>query len=221
MEVLYGRNIPKKLYKKLIDLDAEIFTLTNEDFSGDTTMPEEALYSMLEKNILSTVVVLDNEEVIAFFHTFPMEREFEKKYVKGEESFKNLNGSQVQAPKKGDINLYLWSLGIKESYRGKKFECNGEKVSIIQLLHEGLIDSLVDMKRSGIVVKNVLGEAVSEKGRKVVVGFCGEDVLIHADEKNSFYMYAAPFNAKCPAFARCRNVKNLIAAYSKEKINEK
>ena len=39
------------------------------------------------------------------------------------------------------------------------------------------------MKKEGIVVKKVLGEAVSEKGRKVVIGFCGEDGLIHEDKE--------------------------------------
>ena len=221
MQVLYGKNIPKHLYSKIVELDSEVFSTENEEFTGDTTMPPEAVYSMLEKNILSTVVVVEGEQVIAYFQTFPMEREFEKQYVLGEKTFKDLDGNNVQPERQGNINLYLWSLGIKKEYRGKRFESGGASVSIMQLLHEGLVDALADMKKEGIVVKKVLGEAVSEKGRKVVIGFCGEDGLMHEDKENDFYMYGAAFSPRCEALSRCRNVSTLIKEYDKESAKQK
>lgn len=221
MKVLYGYDIPKEYYSKIADLDAEVFSADAEDFSGDTTMPKETIIDMLEKNITSTVIVVDDfENVVGYLHTFPMEPEFEDLYINGKATFKDLNGSKIQEANQEKINLYIWSIGIKEEYRGKKFlDKDGEKlVSVTQLLHEGLVDSLVDIKKHGTTIEKVYGEGVSEKGVEIVKRFCGENSLIHADDENEFYLYGANFDVNCKAFERCRNV-NLLKDVYKENIN--
>lgn len=218
MKVLYGYDIPKSMYPKIADFDTEIFSEGAEEFSGDTTMPKETVIGLLEKNILSTVIMVDdNDEIIAYYQTFPMEKEFEQKYIKGEATFKELDATKVLDSGVTDINLYVWSIGIKQSYRGVKVQdpqTPEMMVSIPQLLHEGLIDAIADMKKSGIKIERIFGEGVSEKGVALMKSICGEDSLIHADEENEFYMYGSAFNVDCPAFARCRNVEKLKAVYS-------
>ena len=214
MKVLYGRNIPKSYYPKIVALDGEIFSDGAEDFVGDTTMSEEAVMSMLEKNIDTTVIVVDdNGEVIGYYQTFPMEPEFESRYIRGETDFKELDGTKVMAPGSEKINLYLWSIGIKEEYRGVKFLHPDDPTRVITvngLLHEGLVDALADVIASGTQIDMVYGEGVSEKGVKEVIAFCGEDSLIHANEEDEFYLYGAKFDPHCKALSRCQNIGKLV-----------
>lgn len=218
MKVLYGYDIPKSMYPKIADLDSEVFSEGAEEFSGDTTMPKETVIGLLEKNILSTVILVDdNDEVIAYYQTFPMVKEFEERYVRGEATFKELDGDKLLGSSAKNINLYVWSIGITKAYRGVKVKdpSNPEQlVAIPQLLHEGLVDALVDLKKSGVNVQNIFGEGVSEKGVALMKSICGENSLIHKDEENEFYMYGSQFNVDCPAFARCRNIEKLKKAYS-------
>ncbi len=216
MKIVYGNDITDELFDKIADLDAEVFSEGAEEFVGDTTMSREAVLSLLRGSTDSTVVVLDDDgSVVGYFQTFPMEKDFERRYIKGEASFHELDGSKLDYDSK-IINLYLWTIAVKKEFRGKKFPDPADptrQISITQMLHEGLIDALVDLKKHGRTVQRIFGEGVSDKGVAIVKNFCGEDSLIHADEKNAFYMYGSDFDVNCPAFSRCKNVDKLKRAY--------
>lgn len=218
MKVISGRNIPRRLFRQIVELDAEVFTEGGENFTGDTTMPKQTILSLIEKGIDTTSVVVDElNNVVGFYINFAFTKEFEKRYLEGSVSFKDIDESKlVDCLSQDKINLYLFSIGIKESLREKKVMSGNRLVPIVQLLHEGLIDCLVDLKHRGVTVKNIFGEGVSDKGVKLVKNFCGEDSLIHADDKNKFYVYGSKFNPNCKAFSKCRNVDKLIAAYAKQ-----
>ena len=149
-----------------------------------------------------------------------MKKDFEERYTKGEASFHELDGSKLLDYGHKSINLYLWTIAIRKDYRTKPIpdpQNPNETTRVVRLLHEGLIDALVDLKRQGCTVEYVYGEGVSDKGVGVVQRFCGKDSLIHADKENAFYMYGSEFNPECEAFKHCKNVDKIINAYGKEK----
>ena len=221
MKVLYGYDIPESLYGKIADLDAEVFSEGAEEFVGNTTMPKEVIISLLKKNISMTVVMVDDSNnVIAYYQSFPIEKEFAESYLKGDVGFSDINETKVLESNVSDITMYLWTIAVKKEYRGVKVDDihePGKKVSIIQLLQEGLVDCLIDLRRQGVVVKRVMSEGVSEKGVDLVKSFCGEDSLVRADEENAFYVYASNFNPDCRAFSRCRNIHKLKVVYGQTK----
>ena len=220
MKILYGNDITEDIFEKIADLDAEVFKADGEEFGGDTTMSRDAVISLLKKSAQSTVVVLDDEgSAIGYFQTFAMKKDFEEKYIKGEVSFHDLDGSKLLDYSEKSINLYLWTIALKKEYRGKLFPDPSDptrQISVAQMMHEGLIDALVDLKKQGCSVEYIFGEGVSEKGVKTVQRFCGKDSLIHSDKENEFYMYGSSFDVNCEAFAKCKNVSSLKRAYGVE-----
>ncbi len=213
MKVLYGANIPKHLYGKIADFDSEIFPADSDEFNHDTAVPREQILSMLEKNIQTTVIMIDDHEnIMAYFQSFPIYPEYEEKFLRDELDFTDVDGDKIMPPDSENINLYIMSAGIKKEYRGIKIpRPNEENVNspIVLLLYEGLVDSIIELYEKGVSIENVFGNAVSPKGVRMMEGLCGKDGLISGNDAECYYSFHAKFSPDCTAFAKCTNLERL------------
>ena len=224
MQILYGFNIPTSLYDKIADFDAEIFPANSSEFEIDTNIPRNQILSMLEKNIQTTVIALDdNNDIVAYYQAFPITRECEEKHLNNDLSFKDIHKSNILPVNSKDINLYIMSVGIKRKYREKHIEDPNNPnvfVPLMLLLNEGLVDALTDVICNGTTIRSVFGEAVSEKGFRIMESLCGKDGLIYANNKDFLYSFYSQFNCECAAFAKCRNLNKLKQAINNSYCSE-
>ena len=224
IRVLRSYDIPESMFPKIADLDSEVFASDSDDFGGDTTMPKETIFGLLKKNISTTIVIVDeNENPIAYYQVFPLEKQFQEKYINGKLGFKDLDDSKVLGSEEKEIDLYVWTIAIKKEYRGMKVQDPAnpnETVAIMKLLQEGLVDCLSDLIKQGVKINNIYGEGVSEKGKALMEGFCGKEGLIHENKEDNFAMYGSKFNPECDAFNRCRNQNKLLQAIASKENEE-
>lgn len=193
-------------------MDWEVFA--GDDFDEKIYVPKETIISFLNKNISATVIVCDeNNKPIAYFQVFPLKRDFEEKYIKGAVDLYDITADDILDENAKDINLYLCAIAILKEYRGVKVvnAANpGVEVSVVKLLLEGFVDCLIDLVNIGVKIHNFYGEGVTDKGKALCKSFCGENSLIHQDEKTGYAFYGGPFNPRCDALLKCRNRNKLI-----------
>lgn len=197
---LTGNDIPFELYNKIIELDSEIFSNDSDEFEGNTAVNPDTLKSYLEKNILTTTIIYDQEkdEVIAYYQAFPLEAKFMEKYVNGKTSFSEMTADDIECFVPGkEQNLYIWSIGIKEEYRGKCVLNDTEASALrgknpMKVLIEGLAGAMIDLKKQGVIISEIYAEGVSEKGKKLASELT-DNRLLHEDVENDFYLYGNKF----------------------------
>ncbi len=194
-----ARNIPEHLYPKILDFDGEIFSEDADDFQSDTTMPRDVLMSYLKKNIDTTTIVYDKEsdKVVGYFQAFPLKKNFVKDYISGDKTFKDITGDVIE-PSLSDNpqSLYIWSVGITKSLRGKTMEdFNGalHNKKIYQVLLAEFTKSLINIIKSGANISSIVSEGVSKKGQTLSSQLTNNSI-VHENKEEDFILYASEFN---------------------------
>lgn len=197
--VYTGRNIPKKIYNKIIDLDAEIFNEDADEFQSDTSMPKDTLMSYLKKNILTTTVIYDRQQdkAVAYLQAFPLTQEFFESYKKGEKSFQDITADVIEGGSSNNpLNLYVWSVGISKEFRGKVIndidgEVDGKKMYKVLLAE--FVNSLINITKQGSQIENIICEGVSKKGQALAMTISGGNI-VHEDKEQDFLLCASKFD---------------------------
>ena len=195
--VLTGKDIPKRIYKKILDFDEEIFNKENTDFKVDTSMPRNILNSFLNKNISTTSIIYNNnsKKVVAYLQAFPLKHELVEDLKYGEKSFKDITSNDIEyySPNK-PLCLYIYSIGVAKKYRGKLLNFNignypsGQKM--INILINEFINKLKQLETNNIIIDSILCEGVSKKGQEFAMKATGGQILFNNNDIGTMMCYS-------------------------------
>lgn len=163
------------LTEKEID---SFLALDKKVYQGDYQVDKQTTMERLKRNPYTDLVVMDGEHMIGYISLCPVDDTIYNQIIQGSISEKEIEQNTLQYNRTGRYKAYLSSIVIdKEKYRWFKGK------TLLELLEKHLLQ----LRKKGIFVTDIVAVAVSIAGKKTLQRFRFKEMVQHA---NVFYYNA-------------------------------
>ena len=211
-----GSTLTKEMYLATWKLDNKTFD--KKDLISKTTALKWLKYS---NN--STIVLWNNEtnSLVGYITPFLLTHEFSCKYIVSNFTYKEEIVESSFAVADNDVNadIYIFSTVVDPKYRDIILDESNKKSPLynkpaFKILNEALVEWICEVKKKGVSINYIFGDAVSPDGMKYLKSLDMQPcVSLHDDCK-----LAKVFTPSM--FKKCSNVNSLYKIYENESLRK-
>lgn len=197
--------------------------LDNKTFERKDLITKATALKWLKYSNYSTMVLWNNEtdSLVGYITPFLLTHEFSCKYIVSNFTYKEELSESSFAIPDNDVNadIYLFSTVVEKAYRDITLDetdptstCYNK--TAFKVLNEALVDWICDVKKKGVSINYIFGDAVSKDGMKYLKSLDMQPcVSLHNDCK-----LAKVFTPSM--FRKCSNINNLYKIYENESLRK-
>ena len=211
-----GSTLTKEMYLATWKLDNKTFD--KKDLISKTTALKWLKYS---NN--STIVLWNNEtnSLVGYITPFLLTHEFSCKYIVSNFTYKEeiIESSFAVADNDVNADIYIFSTVVDPKYRDIILDESNKKSPLytkpaFKILNEALVEWICEVKKKGVSINYIFGDAVSPDGMKYLKSLDMQPcVSLHDDCK-----LAKVFTPSM--FKKCSNVNSLYKIYENESLRK-
>ncbi|MBO7218443.1 MAG: hypothetical protein J6V40_00505 [Clostridia bacterium] len=205
------------------DMYLATWKLDNKTFDKKDLLSKGTALKWLKYSNNSTIVLWNNEtnSLVGYITPFLLTHEFSCKYIVSNFTYKEEIDKSSFAVANNNVNadIYIFSTVIDPKYRDIMLDETNTKSSYFnktafKVLNESLVDWICEIKKKGVSINYIFGDAVSPDGMKYLQSLGMQPcVSLHNDCK-----LAKVFTPSM--FRKCSNVNNLYKIYENESLRK-
>ena len=207
-KIYQGKSLTQEMYLKTWELD-------NVTFEDKDKLTKDKALEWFEYSNRSTIVLWNEKDnsIVGYITPYVVNDKFSQNYILSNKDYHTaLNKSAFyKVGEKKEVDIYLFSVVVIESYRDKKITDTKDKKfynkSAIKVLTEAFLDYCCELKEDDLSINYIFAEAVSKDGEKYLSSLGMRPCFNMSNDVK----YAKLFSADI--FKKCSNSKKIYDVY--------